>query len=299
MKIFRTLILVVFFSIVLTQILKPKAIFLRAPSSNTESSPNLHIYLPDKEIIFSRDELLKMGTEVITVLDPAFKKDGKPTSQTYTAVRFSKILDQAGIKIDLKDIDDASVSFKCTDGYSAQLKVSNLINTSASGSVAYIAIENPNDKWQNLSAKINSAGPYYLVWVDPDKSNVVETEWPYMVMGFNIIPSFEKAFPKVLVDDTLPENALERKGFRAFKKTCFACHKINGQGPSAAASPDLNIPMNPTEYFADGIIEKLVRNPKQVREWKGMGMPALDQNAISDEDLAAVVQYLRHMKNRR
>ena len=43
------------------------------------------------------------------------------------------------------------------------------------------------------------------------------------------------------------------RGLKLFQKTCFACHTINGEEASKVG-PDLNLPMNPTEYFKEGVL---------------------------------------------
>jgi hypothetical protein len=39
--------------------------------------------------------------------------------------------------------------------------------------------------------------------------------------------------------------------------------------------PDLNLPMNPTEYFTDTGLRALIRDPRTVRVWPSSGCPTL------------------------
>ena len=63
--------------------------------------------------------------------------------------------------------------------------------------------------------------------------------------------------------------------------------------------PDLNLPMNPTEYFKEGIFEKYVRNPDSVRKWNGQRMPSFPEEVLTDEELAQVHRYLEFMARRK
>ena len=72
---------------------------------------------------------------------------------------------------------------------------------------------------------------------------------------------------------------------------------MNGQG-AARIGPDLNLPMNPTEYFKDNILQKYIRDPKSVRTWEASKMPGFDQ-AFSDQDISDIIEYLKLMAKER
>ena len=69
---------------------------------------------------------------------------------------------------------------------------------------------------------------------------------------------------------------------------------MNGDG-AATIGPDLNLPMNPTEYFAPGVLGPYVRDPAGVRSWPGMIMHGFSAAAIPDDELADLIAYLRYM----
>ena len=56
------------------------------------------------------------------------------------------------------------------------------MRTGPGQSIAYIAIENPKSKWPDLPLKPSSgsAGPFYLVWLKPELSGILQEEWPYL-----------------------------------------------------------------------------------------------------------------------
>jgi cytochrome c1 len=63
--------------------------------------------------------------------------------------------------------------------------------------------------------------------------------------------------------------------------------------------PDLNLPMNPTEYFTDAGLRALIRDPRSVRGWPEQRMPGFAQDDLSDEELGLILAYLNHMADRK
>ena len=88
---------------------------------------------------------------------------------------------------------------------------------------------------------------------------------------------------------------LQRFGLRHFFITsCFACHKIQKMG-TAVMGPDLNYPMNPTEYFKNGILKKFIRNPRSIRDWPDRQMPGFSKKEMSDNELNNLIKYLEEI----
>jgi mono/diheme cytochrome c family protein len=106
------------------------------------------------------------------------------------------------------------------------------------------------------------------------------------------------AIEAVAVDPTLPALHPARDGQIAFVNKCFTCHTMNGAGP-ASVGPDLNLPMNPTEYFTDRGLRALIRDPRSVRVWPEQRMPNFAEVDLSDEELGLILAYLRHMVDRK
>jgi len=75
---------------------------------------------------------------------------------------------------------------------------------------------------------------------------------------------------------------------------CASCHPINGGG-DAAVGPDLNKPHNPTEYFQEAFLRKLIRDPAAVRTWDKRIMPGFSTDALSNAQLDDLLDYLRQM----
>jgi cytochrome c2 len=69
---------------------------------------------------------------------------------------------------------------------------------------------------------------------------------------------------------------------------------MNQEGPSQVG-PDLNLPLNPTEYLKESILPRYIRNPKAIRSWEGSKMPGFGPEALSEEDVTSIIVYLKEM----
>jgi hypothetical protein len=63
--------------------------------------------------------------------------------------------------------------------------------------------------------------------------------------------------------------------------------------------PDLNQPMNPTEYFQQPALRRYLRDPASVRTWPEQKMPGFGPELLSEGELDAVIAYLAHIADRR
>ena len=192
--------------------------------------------------------------------------------------------------------ESAMVQCHSTDGFSAVLEKSRLFNSDPKASKAYLAIEDPRNPWPHLPGKIASAGPFYLVWKNPKASSVSLEEWPYQIAAFTILADARAVFPKIYPADDA--SAAIRNGFKSFQTNCFPCHKMNGNG-AGSIGPDLNIPMNPTEYLQASALKALIRDPASVRSWPQRAMTGFSAAALPDGELADLVAYLEHMSKRK
>ncbi|MGE4218040.1 MAG: cytochrome c [Alphaproteobacteria bacterium] len=239
---------------------------------------------------FTRAELLKHpdARTVAVTDDPAYGA----ASPEYRAIPLSRLL--AGMPTAGADILVATA----TDGFVAQLPAAKALSSVPTGAVAYLAVEDPAKPWPPLKGKTVSAGPYFIVWTNPKRDGIGPEAWPYQTARLELTESVGKRYPAILVDQALPANAPERRGQALFVDACFACHKMNGAG-EATVGPDLNLPMNPTEYFKLSVLPRYLRDPASVRHWADQKMPAIAPETMSDADLAAVIAYLAHMAGRK
>ena len=188
------------------------------------------------------------------------------------------------------------LQFVGSDGFAAEIPAALLLNQH--GSEAWLAIEDPARPWPSLSKDHGHAGPFYVVWTQPQAAHVGPEQWPYQLATIRKLDSVAERFPAILPDPSLPASSDVRHGFIVFQHTCFACHTLNGEG-DAKLGPDLNIPLNPTEYLRADLLRAYIRNPQSLRQWPQAKMQGFDTQALSDADLDAVLAYLRHMVGRK
>jgi mono/diheme cytochrome c family protein len=243
----------------------------------------LTIVADERRLVFSQSQLLsRHDIQTISVADSVYK-------QRFT--RF-KAIPMTNLLSDVAIPEFAVVQCNGADGFSAILEKARLLSPDPKASKAYIAIEDPKDPWPDLAGKTTSAGPFYLVWTDPQASAIGREESPFQVISFVVLTNARTAFPNIYPADDAASNVQD--GFKSFLKNCFACHKMNGNG-SGSIGPDLNLPMNPTEYLDETALAALIRHPGSVRIWPGMVMRGFSEAAISDEERSNLIAYLRYM----
>jgi mono/diheme cytochrome c family protein len=254
--------------------------------------PDLILKINDQTLRYSRNQLLKRKDIKTLKVDYDPTYPGK--KMVYKAVPLTSLIDPAIIPA------DATLQFLCLDGFSAAIDVGRVMNRSKEKSVAYLAIEEKKRKWPPIKSHIDasSAGPFYLVWVNPKLSNIGQEEWPFQLVGFEVRPPLRATNPAIFPAESIgPDHAVAR-GFNVFKKNCFTCHTMNLQG-EAKLGPDLNVPMSPTEYFREDALKALIRNPQALRTWPLSKMSAFSKEMISDQELDDLLDYLKHMAGQR
>lgn len=186
---------------------------------------------------------------------------------------------------------DQHLQFVTADGFIAEIPAVMILNHQ--GSHAWLAVEDPAHPWPALAENNKGAGPFYLVWTNPQAAHVSPEQWPYQLAAIHTRSGVDGRFPAIV--PAADANAAVRHGFEVFKRSCFACHTMNGEG-DAKLGPDLNIPYNPVEYLRADLLRGFIRNPQSLRRWpeaKMQGFPT--RQSLTDADLDAVLAYLRYM----
>jgi len=265
-------------------------LFFLFASVSYAGEPILTISTRNGEKSWTTSNLLKRSdVETVTIKsDPAYPN----REMKYKAIPVAHLFE--GIEIP----DDVVIQFKALDGFSAPLSKARLLNTSDAQSKAYVAVEPLQKKWPSLKPGKPSAGPFYLVWKNPELSNIGTEEWPFMLAAFEVKESLEKVFPKIFPAPEIKKDDSIYKGLNVFVKNCFACHTLNKSG-SATLGPDLNQPMNPTEYLTTANLKKLIRNPQNLRHWPNSRMTGFSESALNETDLNHLIDYLNHMAKRK
>ena len=251
------------------------------------SEATLEIVADKQRLSFSQTQLLsRADLQTISVADSEYK-------QGFTQFKAIPI---ANLFKGLSIPELAVVQCNSTDGFSANLEKTRLFSTDPMASRAFLAIEDPRSPWPRLTGKATSAGPFYLVWINPEASAIGSEEWPYQIASFHILSDPRSVFPRIYPGADAGANV--QNGFNSFQKNCFACHRMNGDG-AGSIGPDLNLPMNPTEYFEAKALAALIRDPAGVRTWPRRYMRGFSASAIPDAELMDLIAYLRYMSTRK
>ena len=182
------------------------------------------------------------------------------------------------------------------DGFAAEMPAAPLLQDGPAR--AWLAVEDPGKPWPALSKGKPSAGPFYLVWTNPQAGHISPEQWPFQISGIKQLKTVAERFPALLPDPKLGANDPVNQGFALFQKNCLACHRLNGAG-DAQVGPDLNIPYNPTEYFSGDFLKRYIRDPQSLRRWPQAKMPAFAVGVLPESELALLVEYLKHMAGRK
>lgn len=182
------------------------------------------------------------------------------------------------------------------DGFAAEMPAEPLLKSGPAR--AWIAVEDPAAPWPALRPDKPGAGPFYLVWTNPEAGKISPEQWPFQVATIRRLAPVAERFPALLPAPQLAAGDPVNRGFALFQKNCLACHRLNGAG-DAQFGPDLNLPYNPTEYFQPAFLRRLIRDPQSLRQWPQAKMPAFTENVLSDGELDDLLAYLAHMATRK
>lgn len=230
-------------------------------------------------------ELLKHpDAQTVQIVDDVSYK----RSMTYRAVPLAVLLPGLDPQSHLQAV--------ALDGFAAELAAAPLLETH--GARAWLAVEDPAHPWPALAPGKPSAGPFYLVWTDPQAGHISPEQWPFQMSAIKQLKTVAERFPALLPDPKLAAADPINQGFALFQKNCLACHRLNGAG-DAQVGPDLNIPYNPTEYFGGDFLKRYIRDPQSLRHWPQAKMPGFAASVLPDSELDLLVSYLKHMSGRK
>ena len=243
----------------------------------------LRLELPQGSRSWSTAQLLThpQAQQIEIAADVAYKR-----AMSYRAVPLAALLDgvQPGDHLQVVALD----------GFAAELPAAPLLSTQ--GARAWLAVEDPAQPWPALAAGKPSAGPFYLVWQNPEAAQIGPEQWPFQVSTLRLLAPVARRFPALL--PAADASAEVQAGFAVFQKNCLACHRLNGAGDSQFG-PDLNVPHNPTEYFAGDFLRQYIRDPQSLRKWPQGRMPGFSGAVLSDRELGELIGYLGHMAGNR
>lgn len=155
------------------------------------------------------------------------------------------------------DWDEVVVT--CRDGYEPSLDRSYFNNYT--GYLAFGRADQPG--LELIDARRNNekidATPFYFVWdnlKNPKLNDEPGSLWSYQVVAIDLVSAVEK-YPNM----SPPQGASDQVmlGFKSFRKYCFSCHTINGEGGNLG--PELNSPINSTEKIKEEWLRQWIEDP--------------------------------------
>ncbi|MEG1628536.1 c-type cytochrome [Pseudomonas sp.] len=215
--------------------------------------------------------------------DVSYKK-----TMHYRAVPLAALLEGIAPEDHLQAVAD--------DGFAAEMPAAPLLKNGPAR--AWLAVEDPAKPWPALGAGKHSAGPFYLVWTNPQAGGISPEQWPFQIASIRRLAPVAQRFPALLPDPRLASDDASNRGFALFQKNCLTCHRLNGAG-DAQFGPDLNLPHNPTEYFQPAFLRSYIRDPQSLRRWPQAKMPGFSADVLSDPQLDDLLAYLTHMASRK
>jgi len=231
---------------------------------------------------YSAGELLSRRDAVsITVAnDVSYRR-----SMTYQAVPLLALLPASqGSRYD-------TLEAKANDGFVAQIPLALVTHGGNGGAIAYLAVEDPAHPWPALPNEKKSAGPFYMVWDHPQRSDVSSEQWPFALVSLTFAESPVHRWPQLASHSSDP---LAQSGQKVFVTFCLPCHQLNGAGVGKVG-PDLGQPLPVMQYITEPGLRAIVRNPAGVRTWPEQHMTGFGTKALPDPDLDALVAYLQGM----
>jgi mono/diheme cytochrome c family protein len=241
-------------------------------------TPSLLVEAGGERRQFTAADLLA-NPATLTLAIPQDASYGRPMN--YRAIPLRKLL--RGLPTNEIDTND---------GFVSQLPWSLI--AAKGGATPWIAIEDPSHPWPHLERKPYSAGPFYLVWENPERSGVTTEQWPYALASLTVVPDPLKRWPQLSLGTDVPSNDPARRGQAVFLVQCLPCHRLRGAG-EGTKGPNLGQPMPAVAYFTEVGLRKLMRDPAMVRTWPQQQMPRFDPGTLSDADIDAVIAYLRRI----
>ena len=249
------------------------------------SAAELTIELDHSRTTWQTAELLKHpAAQTVQIVDDVSYK----RNMTYRAVPMAALLPGLTVQNHVQAV--------ALDGFAAEMAAAPLL--AQSGAQAWLAVEDPARPWPPLANGKPSAGPFYLVWTQPQASGISPEQWPFQISTIKQLKTVAERFPALLPDPALAADDPINQGFALFQKNCLACHRLNGAG-DAQVGPDLNVPYSPTEYFGSDFLKRYIRDPQSLRHWPQAKMPAFAASVLPDAELDLLVGYLKHMAARK
>ena len=228
---------------------------------------------------------IKQGSISVTVDNPTDSK-----IHTYEGISLQALLELAfGKTWSSFDL----VRFVTQDGYQPVIPTDRIIAGSgviSTGEKGYTGFS----KLQRKNGESVDPGPFYLVWENINDKGSREDpwiSWPWKITAIEL-SSFRREFPRSAPPLLSGNTAME--GFLAFRQHCIRCHTINGDG--GQIGPELNYPVNVTEYWKEEWLARFIADPQSIRANSKM-IPFYRDVKNRQIIISSIISYLKTMKD--
>jgi mono/diheme cytochrome c family protein len=214
---------------------------------------------------------------VVEVDDPYYR-----TVKRFRACPLARVL-KLGFG-DARTVAGQDLLLRAVDGYTRSVSGDQLLLEGV-----YLAFEDADHEaggFFPIDRRQVDPAPFYMIWTGEGRSDTAAWPWPYQLRTIEIAP-FEARFPHTVPAGAEADSAA-LLGYGLFRKECFSCHAINGEG--GKVGPDLNVPQSITAYRPNEQIRAFIRNPTTFRYTT---MPSHEH--LSDAELDQLLAYLQHM----
>ena len=239
--------------------------------------------------VFNVNEIKSDKSGIVTVVVD------NPTDSnvhTYEGISLTALLDQV-FGDGWKKFD--ALKFTTQDGYQPIIPTSSIITNYALIATAEKGKPGFN-KLKRVNGETVDPGPFFLVWENiKNKSQKVDPwlSWPWQITGIELT-SFVIEFPH-----SAPPNSATtatQRGFLAFRQHCINCHSINGDGGNVG--PELNYPVNVTEYWNEDWLTRFIADPQSIR-LNSKRIPFYRDVDNREAIIASIIAYLKVMANKK
>jgi mono/diheme cytochrome c family protein len=234
-----------------------------------------------------QEKLAKLKPEVVEVVnDPLFTGNVKYDAYALGAVLTNEGIEPCGV--------EQQITFKAKDGYTVTRPLSDFLPGAESNTASYLATNEhgaTKDKpWRSLNEgrEVVTPAPFALIWSGDHNTVSKGRPFPHMII--------EISFAKASVDPRSPgveASEVVQTGAKLFTSNCSACHSINLSG--GIVGPELNVPMNVTEYWSGEMLRKMIKEPISVHA--GSRMPGFSY--LPEGELEALLAYVEFMKTKK
>ena len=188
-----------------------------------------------------------------------------------------------------------ALKFTTQDGYQPIIPISSIIANYALLATGEKGLSGFN-KLKRKNGETIDPGPFFLVWENIKNKSAKSDpwlSWPWQITGIELT-SFVREFPNSAPPN--PSTNITQKGFLAFRQHCIKCHSMNGDGGNVG--PELNYPVNVTEYWKEEWLACFIDDPQSIRANSKMISFYRDidnRQAI----ITSIIAYLKVMANKK